>query len=233
MKVKSTTKTVITENQTIELAGGLFICHQTIINGELTDQYFTTKNTKKSHPFTYENRHLRFKYYPDTSFLDSKELAFGEWHKCVPPPVIVEDLENFKDFDRLLLIWLEMDNQIYKITSPYALPHWFSQDYLGGFTNKNFDLDKVVKKLEKFNWVKNIKIEDIPYYNKDFYGHKGIYFEFIPSASLIKKISDKRAKISRDEFGIFGVHSGGLDVFNLKSLYQEETEIAKKTESDY
>lgn len=220
MKIKSTTKTVVTEKQVITFDNNDFICYQTIINGKLTDQYFTTQNNKKSHPFTYENKNLQFCYYPDLSFVNNKEMARNDWHKIIPEPTIINDLENFSNFDNLLLIWRDMDGYNYKITSPYPLSEWYCKDYIGGFTNENFDLKEVEKRLKTFNWVENIEIREIPYYNRDENNTHGIYFEYNPPQEIIKYICDNKNKINSDDFGIFGTLKGGLDIFGLKDLYK-------------
>lgn len=164
-----TKKTVtITELKTHKFDNG-FIGKETWVNGKLIDQYFQTPNSKKSHPYTYENGSLQFYYYPEAqTSLKSNEVIYetplGDYKSDIK---LIEDLESFNDWDNVILHHLSMDGNIYRIDSPYPFSVWKERDYISGFCNDNFDLPKVAAKLKTFDWIRNVEIKDIPYYNCD------------------------------------------------------------------
>lgn len=222
-KITVKTKKTIVENKVYDF--GDYKCHETVSNGKVIEQYFTTKaKSKEAHPFTYSNKkQFRFEYSPDLD-LDCVNLSYNSaYDKILNKETIIDDVENFKDFDKCYLFWLGMDGWVWKLTDKYPVENILKTfDYCGGFTNKNFDLKKILPIIKKKSWVIDAEIDPIPYYNYEEGKTNGIKFTIKFTKQLIKRIFNKsKFNSPTDEFRTFGIHECGMDIFGIKKYYKE------------
>lgn len=197
---------------------GDYLLSQTLLNGEVVEQWFSTKKPEQSHPFTYEPDTGNFKYYEDTSFLESQDLNLckdGEIWELLPEKETVIDISEVEsvDLNKVLLIHVSMDGRIYKINSKYPLPIWEGCDYIeGGYTDKYYDLSKVVKRLKSLDFVKNIETVTIPIYNQFDGSTKAVQFDYKLPENMIQELLDSGSDLDIDT--LVNVY----DIFNLKSF---------------
>jgi hypothetical protein len=221
-KITVKTKKTVVVNVTYDF--GDYKCHETITNGIVTEQYFTTtKSSKHEHPFTYSNNDLRFYYYPNLN-LDNVCLSHDSAYDHFPNgETIIENVDDFDDFDNCYLCWLGMDGWVWRLTDKYPVANVIKEfDYCGGFTDHNFDLEKILKIIKKKSWVLDAKIEEIPYYNReDGSRTKGIKFSVKFTKQLIKRVFNNSEIGPTDEFRIFGVFQNGMDIFGIRKYYKE------------
>jgi hypothetical protein len=146
-----------------------FIVEELYTNDVLVSQNWSVKGGfETTHPTAYEPKYMKFGYYEDTSFLNSDECSnYLDYYKLIPKPSMILDWNKLESLDNILSISLPMDGNIYRINDPNPIPLWRHEDYIGSFYNDAYDLDQVVKVLSKKNWIRNIEIIEIPYYNRD------------------------------------------------------------------
>ena len=166
-----------------------YIIHESYENDVLTNQFLTTENPKKSHPTAYEATRMRFYYYENIDFLNSEENCnHMSFYDLIPKSTIIKDWDKFNKIDNILCEYLGMDGCIYRINQKDPVPLWRSRDYIGGFCNDKYNLDKVVDILKNKSWARNVKIEKIPYYNQDEGRTKYVSFDYkLPSKKYLKK----------------------------------------------
>jgi len=195
VKVKSE-RTKRTEYKTVKLEVGKFIVTDSHTDGKLTDQAWSIKGGfKETHPTAYEPKNLHFSYYQDISFLNSENnSSFMSFYDEISEPTFVENWDEFKGFDHVLCIYLGMDGNIYKINDPKPVSLWRYQDYIGGFCNDKYDLNKVESLLKRKKWIRNVKQIEIPYYNQHDGITRAVEFEYkLPS----KKDLGKKLKANK------------------------------------
>lgn len=177
-KISRRKKVTITETVKLEVDG--FIVKETYVNEELTSQKWSTKEGfRKSHPDAYEPKRMYFRYYPDISFLDSDDpINYDNFYENIPKEELITDWDKFKGIDHILCIYLGMDGNIYRINTSEPVPMWRRQDYIDGFASSIYNLHKVKDILEKQSWIRNIKIESIPWYNRECSGEHGLLFDY-------------------------------------------------------
>lgn len=212
------TKTITTVNQQVKYThdNGKYVCSESRTNGEVVNQEFLTADTTKSHPYAYENKSLWFRYYPDLTPFDRKDINSDKWYRELEGnAATIVDPASFKSFDHCLAIWLSMDGEIYQLTSPYPLSIWKSVCYIDSrITNLHYDLDKVVKRLNSIKWVEDVAIHPIPYYNSEC-GRAYVGFNYRLPDKVIRRLV--KANSGRNwQREIFQPESG-FDIFGLKS----------------
>jgi len=100
----------------------------------------------------------------------------------------VGDPEAFTAFEHLWANSVGTDGYLYNALSDIPVPTWESQDYIGGFDNRSYDLDKVLARLLTISWVRNASIQPIPYYNRDGDRTHGIRYEYLIPETLFTKL---------------------------------------------
>jgi hypothetical protein len=192
-------RTKITRHRTKKLQVGDFVVTEHYVNEKLNSQ---TWESPLTYVGEYERKNMWFHYYEDTSFLDSEENSNTRgFYDLIPEPTLVTDWDNF-DINKVLCIYLVMNGHIYQINKEVPVRLWRRQDYVGGFDNGRYDLDKVVKTLEKKSWIRNIEIIDIPYYNCYDGRNQAVEFDYrLPTATL-KQLNGKLSMMNVDE--VFG-----------------------------
>lgn len=195
-----------------------YILVEELKDTKITKQYFQTKDPSKSHPYSYENKSMKFFYYKDIiNKLNNLTLNFcsDEFFDWLSEPDTINP-KSFNDWENVVCIWSGMDGHLWKINDKYPIPGLIHQNYIGGFTDKYFDLNKVKSTLEKFSWVSNVEIIDIPYYNRDS-GNQAVEFDYKAPIEMIKEIYSKNQSgmFFEDHFG--GVYlKEGINPFNLE-----------------
>ena len=199
----STTKT--TKYKTRRLKVDKFKVIELYVNDVLTEQswavYNKARGFKTTHPDAYEAHQMRFAYYEDISFLDSETCCnYQEFYDEIPKPKLITDWDKFKGFDYILCNWLGMEGCIYRINNPKSIPIWRHRDYIGGFGNDEYDLDKVKQFLEKKTWTRNVLIIEIPHYNA--YDGRTHAVEFDYKLSNGKELKNKLSsnKLFKDKY---------------------------------
>lgn len=197
---------------------GDYLFNQTLLNGEVVEQWFSTKNLEQSHPFTYKSDTGHFKYYEDTSFLESQDLNLCIYQmtwKLLPKKETIIDISEVEsvDLNKVLLINISVDGRIYKINSKYPLPIWEGCNYTdGGYKNKYYNLSDVVKRLKSLDFVKNIETVSIPIYNQFDGSTAAVQFDYKLPENMIRELLDSGSDLDIDT--LVNVH----DIFNLKSF---------------
>lgn len=203
VKVKSnTSKTVV--YRTRKLSVDKFIVTESYTDEVLVGQKWSVNGSfKKTHPKAYEPRHMHFAYYEDISFLDSDECCnYIKFHEVIPTPSMILDWDKFENLDHILCNYLGMDGNIYRINSPDPVPMWRHKGYISGFTNKDYDLTKVVKLLEKKSWIRNVEIIEIPYYNQDDGRTHAVEFDYkLPTKKSLGEMLSKNKIFEKHYFG--------------------------------
>ena len=194
-------RTKITKHRTIKIKVDKFIVTEKYLNNILQSQVWSIDGGFiTTHPDAYDHRRMRFAYYDDLSFLDTEDLFWCNWDEIIPKSTMITDWNNFNGISNMLCIYLNMDGNIYKINSSNPIPIWRKQDYISGFCNNEYDLDKVSKLLQNKKYIRNVQIIDIPWYNQDHDCTKAVQFEYkLPSKkSLALKL--KRNKMFKDHY---------------------------------
>lgn len=178
-------KTTTTINEEIEV--GDFICHQTKVDGVITDQYFTTKNPKETH-FGYEPERMRFRYFGKNMLEEIEKFnRYDDKYFCDIYKYEIVDLDSFNDFNNLYCDWSSMDSNFYKIDYPYPLP----TTHMISFWESYYDIDKLNEHLKNSQYMVDIVISNTPYYNLSICGKRELEFYFKPTKELIEKFGSK------------------------------------------
>jgi hypothetical protein len=189
-------RTKITRHRTKKLQVGDFVVTEHYVNEKLNSQ---TWESPLTYVGEYERKNMWFHYYEDTSFLDSEENSNTRgFYDLIPEPTLVTDWDNF-DINKVLCIYLVMNGHIYQINKEVPVRLWRRQDYVGGFDNGRYDLDKVVKTLKKKSWIRNIEIIDIPYYNRYDGCNKAVEFDYRLPTTTLKQLNGKLSMMNLDE----------------------------------
>lgn len=215
MKKTSSTKTILETNW---YSFEDYILVESLQNGKIVKQQFGTKNPPKSHPYSSKNWGMKFLYYKDIInklkdlTLNFSSNTFFDW---LPKPDIINP-DSFNDWENVVCVWSAMDGHVWKINDKYPIPGLKRQTYIGGFTDKYFDLNKVKSTLEKLSWVSDIEIVDIPYYNQDS-GNQAVEFDYKAPIEIIKEIYSKNKSgiFFEDHFGGTYIKEG-INPFNLE-----------------
>lgn len=172
--ISDKTKTV--KYRTVKLKVGRFVVTDSYTGDELVKQEWSIKGGfKTTHKNAYDHKDLRFGYYEDTNFLNDLDV-FGDYWDTIPAPTLITDWDEFNGFDHVLCIWLGMDGNIYRIDRATPIPVWRYQDYIGGFTSKEYkNLPELKRLLESLSFTRNVHIMKIPHYNG---GGKAVEFEY-------------------------------------------------------
>lgn len=151
----------------------------------------------------YEPEHLIFDYYDDISFLESEENSnYQEFWDNIPSPSLVKDWNNFKGFDHVLCNYLSMDSCIYKISDPNPISLWRHKHYIGSIDNGDVNLNDAIAVLEKYSWIRNIEVVEIPYYNKEQNRTHAIEFDYkLPKKKDLSKVLRKEELFKDIYFG--------------------------------
>ena len=166
-----------------------FIVKEVWVDDVLASQDWLVKGGfSKTHPTMYEPKHAMFSYYPDCNFLESESnVNMMSFYREIPDPDVVLDWDDF-DINKVLFVSLGMDGCIYQINKKEPIALWRHKDYIAGFTNKDYDLTKLVKLFEKRDWIRNVEIIDIPHYNCDEDRTKAVHFDYkLPSKKHLQK----------------------------------------------
>ena len=192
MKTKVKTTTVVTE--LFEYDHGDYVCHETVVNGKIADQYWKpARPTEETHPFGYEPHRLQFRYYDiDLDKVSTKDRDY-------PEPQFV-DAESFSSYDKLIAYWLGTDSFIYSIDYKYPICPWRYAHYIGGVCNDRYKLSEAQIALAKLPWVRNIELVDIPYYNRDENHTRAVQFEFKLPREAMEKYCEEHSTYPRFEF---------------------------------
>ena len=186
MKVKVKSNRVSVErHRTIKLEVGKFTVTEKYINDVLKSQVWSVgrrKGFKSTHPDAYEPQSMVFQYFDDISFFSGDDCISYE---SVPKPVFVKDWSTFKGLNHVLCIYLGMDGNIYRIDKEKPIPIWRHKSYIAGFTNEHFNLDEVVKKLQRKSWIKNIVEINIPWYNSTRTNSRAVEFDYKLQSSSV------------------------------------------------
>jgi len=183
------TKVIYTVCKTVEYKSvKLKVCNFTVLSsytdGKLTSQLWSVKyGFKTTHPNAFEANNMRFAYYEDISFLNSETNSnLIGFYDEIPEPTLIENWAEFKGFDHVLSVRLSMDGNIYKINDPQPVSLWRHQDYLWGFCNNKYDLNKVESFLKRKSWIRDVKQIEIPYYDSEDDKTRAVVFDYkLPS----------------------------------------------------
>lgn len=193
MKLKTSNKTVIEEFE--HDCGDGITFHETRTNGEITGQYFTNKFCQNRDEGKKQN--LYYFYFPNlSSFIDNNELMCYNhdqdfYDYILDHPTI--DIEAFSEWENVYC-WDSYSGFLFHIwkEEPIAKPIYC--DYIGGYTNKHYDLKKCFDHLAKNPKVSNLEIEEIPSYNSDFNGHAGLKYFYLPDQDELDMLYHKYKK---------------------------------------
>jgi len=173
-----------------------FIVTETYLNNELKSQNWShEKGFKTTHPDAYEPDKMIFQYYENTDFLNNENNCdYYDFYEEIPESSLILDWNNF-NFDNVLCIYLPMDGCIYRINQKEPIPMWRHQSYIGGFCNNCYNLNEVIDALKDKDWIKNIEIIDVPYYNRFDGCTKAVEFDYkLPSEKHLKKLLSIKEK---------------------------------------
>ncbi len=177
-------KVKVVEYRTVKIKLGKFIVTESYTDGELiTQNWSIVGGFKNTHKKAYEANDLYFQYYEDISFLDSEYVCGSEeYYDEVPNPTLITDWDNFRGFNHVLCLWIGMDGNIYRIDRTTPISTWRRQDSIGGFSGDGYHhLPEFKKELETLDFIRNVKIIDIPSYNG---GGKAIELEYKATDSM-------------------------------------------------
>jgi hypothetical protein len=159
--------------------GGIY--HETHVDDIFHNAYFTKKKPtefEKDKIYIYSPKLLKAClthcwFHITTRKGDYEEEGSVDKQDWICPQI---DTETFDDWENVVCFNGREDGSTWTILydTPRSVP--IRQDYIGGFTNKNFDLDKVEAHLKKHDWVLSVERQEIPSYNSDFPGHEAIEF---------------------------------------------------------
>lgn len=180
----TTTKTITTKYVTKHIVSpkfGSFICAEEYKNDRLRHQCF---RPEKPFHFGYESKNMVFYYFGG----DIEPLALQKAYRDGKPlkEKLIRNLETFNDFNNLYCPWFGMDGQLYRITEKYALPTKEKIEVWG----IAYDLKKVKEHLESVKEVSDIYIHDNCCANYELSGKQTLYFDYLPSRKMIKKLSE-------------------------------------------
>jgi hypothetical protein len=198
-------KTKTIDYRTRKIKVDKFIVVEQYANDVLTSQTWNIKGGFKiTHPEAYESHNLRFAYYENIDFLKSNSCVnYDNFDDEIPDPTLIINWNNFTKLDNVLCDWLGMDGNIYRITDPKPIALWRRQDYISSFSNDEYDLGVVVKILKKKRWIRNIKIVDIPYYNRYNGETNAVEFDYKLPSKKDLDIRLKKEPMFKDHY--FGV----------------------------
>lgn len=222
MKKKSSKKTVITTVvDTYEVCENinLRVIYQ---NGKLVSQelYFVKKPLglpKDSYPhIIYVKDSKAFKEEAKSRYFHSCGDKVWWWTKHEVKDLL--DTLSEKINSNNVFIILSYDNTIRdRFGEPIDI--LVKSDYIDGFCNRVnrskpiWKWDKLVEHLKKRKDIFNLKEEEVPYYNSDFCGQKGLSFDYVRKASWYK-ITENNYVIKRLILG----ETNGVDPFKVSKF---------------
>jgi len=137
---------------------------ETFVNGESNGQSFRPspelrKASKKTHGQTI------FRYSPGQRKEAESKLWTAVEH--VDPVLIPhDDIEAFDDWDNVVSVNMS-DGFTYLVHKPIPIATPMLSDYIGGYTDLEFDLKRLQAHLEAHDWVTEVDLVSIPHYNID------------------------------------------------------------------
>jgi len=168
-----------------------FIVNELYTNDVLTSQKWSVKGGfETKHPDAYEPKLMHFAYYENVDFLDSNQCCnYGNlFDNIIAKSTFILDWDKFNNLEKVLCNYLGMDGNIYRINDPNPIPLWRHKDYLGGFCNDKYDLQKLVKFFGNKTWMRNIEIVEIPYYNREKRRTHAVEFDYkLPSKKSLRE----------------------------------------------
>lgn len=179
MKIKKTKKVNVIEDYTINYENGV-ICNAQVINDKLIDYNFKSKY--RLEPI--ENIDEVVKYH----WSEHHEIA-----KCTTFETI-EDLKNFKDFDKLFYIGGGSDGMIKDRNGKFLSSLLIFDDIFCSIyakIGKPKKVDKVYDIILNHEWVKKIDKVKIPYYNAEKNKTHSLVIEILPSDEALNEILTK------------------------------------------
>ena len=227
MKSKSRT---VEEERYYDYPGTGFRYNETLIDGDVVAQWFTRKGCDKK--YTYSPNVLAWLYEAGHAHYDD-DLVKEVWG-YFDADVKLKDVENFSEWENVWCNSTGHDGFLYNIMQEEPVSTTFTKDYIGGYTNFDYDLDKCLAHLRAIPWVANAVIEEIPYYNRERYRTKGLRFDVTPPQEDIERLYHKYKKDPhwscrvRDEFGCSYGNKEDLLGLNQFKLPKEVIEIKEQ-----
>lgn len=198
-------KTILTKKkiQTVEYKHltfkmGDFTLKEIYTDGVLTSQEWLTPTEKMTHfKWAYEPKRIYFKYYPDISFLD--KVIDGDIDAFYSANSDMVDSSGDIDLSHVLCNYIHMDSTFFNLKDRAPISFWKKQDYIGGITNEDFDLNLVLAKMKKSDKIRNASIKNIPYYNAEKNRNKFIEFEYFSALKMTPMYDSKNCIRSKSE----------------------------------
>lgn len=157
-------------------------------------EWLTLKEKMNYFSFAYEPKHIMFKHYDDISFLS--KLIDGNHDYLNDVKNTFADVNNI-DLSHVICNYIHMDGTIFNLLTCEPIALWRKKDYIGGITNRDYNLEKVLNKMQKCNFIRNASIERIPYYNSEENKTEYIEFEYyskLPMMSMYEVNNCIRSK---------------------------------------
>lgn len=184
----------VVKHKKITLKVDKFIVKESYTDDVLISQFWSVDGGfSTTHPTAYCPDTLHFNYYENNNFLNSNRCCNSQdFYMSIPESSFIYDWSTFKGFDHVLCDWLNMDGNIYRIDQPEPIPLWRKKSYIGGYCNDKYDIDELSTKLSKLDWIRNVSIKEIDYFNKDPDRTHYVYFEYkLPSEKcLYEKVKE-------------------------------------------
>ena len=135
------------------------------------------------------------RYYLIEKTLLNKFLTRNGWDNVIGQTDSLKALRDpFFDPQRLFYPWRDA-HLLYKFREEYPLSPTYDVGYIGGVTERDYDLDKAQKILRNDSRVSNVRLMEIPYYNQNPECKKACAF----SVRLLQEEHDKLVHYYRDE----------------------------------
>ncbi len=209
MTTLSRTTTIEETVELVERDGAVSVtCYtKTMSSGEKTkrktEKFFLSKaelKKKLTVPYLLSRDRRRYIYLSPEQMSQIEDDIWGEGmsrllNKVLPTQVPNRLIEK-EDFDVSRLFYFDHNtHMVYGIRSDLPISVPILVDEIGGLNNANFDLRKAMEVLRANPGVRNLRIEEIPYYNREEGKTHGLHFEI----KLSQKMHDRIVRYYRDK----------------------------------
>lgn len=194
-------------------------------NGKIKDYSFESKINPFGNKTEENKEYIRYWYFRHEILDECKNKHYTDikYEKFLIP---FEDFKDEKiDYGRVLCPY-HSGHMIFRLKDLYPVSTVMISDYIDGISERYYDVKKAFEYLKQHPFVKEVEIQEIPYYNGEDDNTKGLFLKiYIPDKNM-KKIWDlckdqqfptcKVKEILFDKFGRYKADPLGINKFLKK-----------------
>jgi hypothetical protein len=219
--IEDTTTTTVSKYLKYDLGKNLlYSCNYS--NDNFVYYQFKSADIKKTHPYIshkHNFRDLTFYYYENAEELIQQIIHNKLEENPKPTPLHPEDLAKV-DLSKVICNDTFYERYLYRLNYAFPIPTKYRSSYIGGMDSDNCDIEKASHILKKLEWVSDVEITRVPYYNQNNSGSlHSLDFTFIIPQQKFNHLVMKEKHVSlHDVINPYSKFFTKYDVFSVKDL---------------